>query len=67
MREDAVADLVGEIERPGDAQRLLVVPEPALELLLDSVVERVLAGMPERGVPHVVPEPDYLREVLVQP
>ena len=67
VREDSVADLVREIQRPGDPQRLLVVPEAAPEPLLHCVVERVLAGVPERGVPHVVPEPDRLREVLVQP
>ena len=30
-------------------------------------VERVLAGVPERRVAHVVPEPDRLGQVLVQP
>ncbi len=30
-------------------------------------VERVLARVPERRVPHVVPEPDRLGQVLVEP
>ena len=67
VREDAVAHLVREIERLRDAQRLLVVSKPSSEATPNSVVERVLAGMPERSVPHVVPEPDRLRQVLVQP
>ena len=32
-----------------------------------SLVERLLAGVPERRVPEVVAEPDRLDEVLVQP
>ncbi len=67
VREDSVADLVREIERPRDPQRLLVVPEATPEPLLKCVVESVLAGVPERRVPHVVPEPDRLDEILVQP
>ena len=67
VREDAVADLVGEVERARDAKRLLVVAEAAIEALRHGRVERVLARMPERRVTHVVPEPDRLDEVLVQP
>ena len=67
VREDPVADLVGEVERARDRERLLVVAEAPAEALLHRGVERVLAGVPERRVPHVVAEPDRLDEVLVQP
>ena len=66
VREDAVAHLVREVERPRDPERLLVVSEAASEPLLRSLVERVLAGMPERRMPHVVPEPDRLSQILVE-
>ena len=67
VRENAVADLVGEVERARDAERLLVVAESSIESLRHGGVERVLACVSERGVPHVVTEPDRLRQVLVQP
>ncbi len=57
----------GEVERPRDAERLLVVAETPAEPLGHGSVERVLARMPERRVAHVVPEPDRLDEILVQP
>ena len=41
--------------------------EVPAEALVQRVVERLLARMPERRVPHVVAEPDRLHEVLVQP
>ena len=67
VREDAVAHLVREVERARDPVRLLVMAETAAEALRHGRIERVLARVPERRVPHVVPEPDRLREVLVQP
>ena len=41
--------------------------EPAAEALACALVEHRLADVPERRVADVVPEPDRLREVLVQP
>ena len=68
VREDPVADLVGEIERARDPQRLLVVAKaPAGAVLSKRVVERILPRVPERRVPHVVPEADRLRQILVEP
>ena len=67
VREDAVANLGGEVEALGDRERLLVVTEPAPEALAQRLVERVLARVAERRVAHVVAEPDRLDEVLVQP
>ena len=67
VREDPVADLMCEIERPCDAQRLLVVPETPAEALLERLVESIFARVAERCVPHVVAEPDRLDEILVQP
>ncbi len=67
VREDPVADLVREVERERDPLRLLVVPEAATESLPHDVVERILARVPERRVAHVVPEPDRLGQILVQP
>ena len=67
VREDPVADLVGEVELPRDAERLLVVPEAAAEALAKGLVERLLARVPERRVAHVVTEADRLDEVFVQP
>ncbi len=43
VREDPVADLVREVERARDPQRLLVVTKAPTESLLHGVVERVLA------------------------
>jgi hypothetical protein len=66
VREDPVADLVGEVQREGDPVRVLVVPEAEAEPLAKGFVECVLARVPEGRVARVVPEPDRLREVLVQ-
>ena len=65
--EDAVADLVGEVEPPRDAPRLLVVAEAPAERRVERVVERLLARVPERRVAGVVAEADRLDEVLVEP
>ena len=72
--EDAVARLHGEVEAAAvalehldDAQRLLVVAEAAPEVLGERLVERLLAGVPERRVAEVVAERDRLGQVLVQP
>ena len=67
VREDAVADLVGEVEPQGDAPRLLVVAEAAPERGVERIVERLLTRVTERRVAGVVPEADRLDEVLVQP
>ena len=71
--EDPVAHLGGQVqpaavalELVDDAEGVLVVPEPAVEALAQHLVERVLAGVAERRVPEIVPEPDRLDEVLVQ-
>ena len=67
VREDPVADLVREVQGARDAERLLVMTEAPPEAALHCGVERVLARVTERRVPHVVAEPDRLDEVLVQP
>ena len=59
--------LVREVEPPGDDERVLVVPEVPPGVLVQRLVERLLPGVPERRVTHVVAEPDRLHEVLVQP
>src|SRR4029077_15086392 len=46
--------------------RLLVVPEAGAQPLAQTLVEGLLAGVAERRVPHVVPEPDRLGQILVQ-
>ena len=66
VREDAVADLAGQVQRAGDAKRLLVVPEATPEASFDRLVECVFSGVAEGRVAHVVPEADRLDEVLVQ-
>jgi hypothetical protein len=45
---------------------VLVVAEAAAAALAQQLVERLLAGVPERRVAEVVTEPDRLDEVLVQ-
>ena len=55
------------LSAPRDDERLLVVAEVPAEVLVQRLVERLLAGVPERRVTHVVAEPDRLHEVLVQP
>ena len=71
--EDAVAHLPREVEAApvaleplDDAQRVLVVAEAAAAALAQQLVERLLAGVPERRVAEVVAEPDRLDEILVQ-
>ena len=74
VAQDAVAHRLGEVEAAAvalehldHAQGMLVVAEAPPEARLQRAVERLLAGVPERRVPEVVPEADRLREVLVQP
>ena len=67
VREDAVADLGGQVELLGDPQRLLVVPEPGTEVLVQARVELLLPRVAERRMPRVVAEPDRLGQILVQP
>ena len=66
VREDAVAHLMGEVEPPRDAQRLLVVAEAPAERCIESVVERLLARVAERRVAGVVTKADRLDEILVE-
>jgi hypothetical protein len=66
VSEDAVANLLGEIQRLGDPQRLLVVAEPPVEARLEGCVQGVLARVAERRMAGVVPEADRLDEVFVQ-
>jgi hypothetical protein len=71
--EDPVQHLLGQIESPAIArqhlhhpQRVLVVPEPH-PVLLQLLVEHLLPDVPEGRVTEVVPQPDRLGQVLVQP
>ena len=74
MAGDPVADLLGEVQ-PGavalqgldDPQRVLVVAEAHPEALPQAVVEHLLADVAEGRVTEVVPEPDRLGQVLVEP
>ncbi len=66
VREDAVAHLVREVEATCDREGVLVVPEVTAEALVHGRVERLLAGVSERRVTHVVTEADRLDEILVQ-
>ena len=43
MREDAVADLVREVQLARETERLLVVAEAPPEALLEATIERLLA------------------------
>ena len=68
--QDPVAHRRGQVQalqHVDHPQRVLVVPEPAAEALARAAVQHVLADVAERRVAEVVPEPDRLREVLVQP
>ena len=65
--EDAVAHLRRQVELLGDPQRLLVVLEAGAEALAQARVQLLLARMPERWMTGVVPEPDRLGQVLVEP
>src|SRR5919201_621428 len=72
--QDPVPHLGGEVqaapvalEHVHHAQRVLVVPEAAPVALADDLVERLLAGVPERRMAEIVPEPDRLGQILVQP
>ena len=60
---EAVEFGVAALERGDDAQRMAVVVEAAV--IGHAGVERVLAGMAERGVAEVVAERDRLGEVVV--
>ena len=71
--EDAVADLLGEVEALAVAlqhvdhpQRVDVVLELAVAALAQRRVERLLAGVAEGRVAEVVAEPDRLGQVLVE-
>ena len=73
MADDAVADLLGQVETAAiafehvdDAQRLLPVVEVAAEALAQAAVEHVLADVAERRVAEIVAESDRLDEVLVE-
>ena len=66
VREDPVADLGRQVQLPGDLERLLVVAEAGAEALGEAAVELLLAGVAERRMAGVVPEPDRLDQILVQ-
>ena len=55
------------LEPLDDAERVLVVPEAGPAALAQQLVERLLAGVAEGRMAEVVPEPDRLDEILVQP
>jgi hypothetical protein len=55
--QDPVAHLGREVERFRDLQRMLVVAEASAEVLLQRLVERVLAGVPNGGWPMSWPRP----------
>ena len=68
--QDPVAHRRGQVQPlqlVDHPQRVLVVAEPAAEALARAAVEHVLADVAERRVAEVVPEPDRLRQVLVEP
>ena len=70
MPQDPVPHRRGQVQplqHVDHPQRVLVVAEPAPEALARAAVQHVLPDVAERRVPEVVPEPDRLREVLVQP
>ena len=70
MVQDAVPDLPGQVQASAvpfqlihHAKALLVVPEGATE----EGRERLLAQVPERGMPQIVAQRDGLGQILVQP
>src|SRR5262249_6730519 len=72
--EDAVAHLHRQVQPApsalddvDDAKGVLVVAKPSPESTVERLVERLLTSMAERRVADVVPEPDRLAEILVQP
>ena len=72
--EDPVADLLGQVqpspvalEHVDHPQRVEVVLETPRRRARAAPVERLLADVAERRVAEVVPEPDRLGQVLVQP
>ena len=67
MRENPVTYFLCQVQRLGDSQRLLVVAEALTEPLLQCRIERLLTGVTERCMPHVMAEPSRLDEILVQP
>ena len=66
MGADPVAHLGRQVEHLRDPLRMLVVPEALAEAAAERGVERLLAGVAERRMSHVVPQPDRFDEVLVQ-
>jgi hypothetical protein len=66
VREDPVANLLGQVEGFRNPQRLLVVAEAPAEALLQSRGEGVLTSVPEGRMARVVPETDRLDEIFVQ-
>ena len=60
---------VQRLEDVDDPQRVLEVPKARVpgEPLAQREVERLLADVPERRMAEVVPQPDGLDEVLVEP
>ena len=48
-------------------QRVAVVAKAPPRPLAQRLVQHLLADVPERGMPQVMPKPDRLGEVLVQP
>ena len=67
VREDAVADLVRQVQPRAIRYDCSLWRNAEPEALAEHLVERVLARVAERRVAHVVPEPDRLGQVLVQP
>ena len=65
--EDPVANLARQVQRLRYPQRLLVVAKARAKSLPQAGVEPLLAGVAERRMTHVVPEPDRLGQVLVEP
>ncbi len=73
VAQDAVAHLLGQVQ-PGPValqpldhpQRVLVVAKAPTEALAQAAIQDLLADVPERRVPQVVPHADRLRQVLVE-
>ncbi len=72
--EDPVARLPREVQAApvaleplDDAKRVLVVAEPGRAALAEDLVERLLAGVPERRMAEVVTDRDRLGQILVEP
>ena len=74
VARDPVADVVAqvqalavELEDVHDAQRVLVMAKAAVEVPAQAVVEHVLADVAEGRMAEIVPQPDGLGQVLVEP